>query len=306
MQRLTKQDYEAIAAYDYEKNPEAKAIIVVEPSYCDAALCICDSDKNVAAVNLWNGDNTCFEDELKDVLDFRSSEEDIKECIRKYYLTYQRVDNTVSGTQITASQLMELFNKSVGNELEMYLKAADKVLENEGIDTRKIRVIFAGNMARFFPPEAVARLHYSSAMPMMADNKYGHYEHTADAIEQGNRIIEKNKVKLIDGPVEWIVYKRTEGDETQEQRIRIAEDGESVENLRSPKYTSKVFAYNGDELTVSAAERIHKIFIEDNFFPDGFGMIRMGLQIENEKAFLIVDADENTIRNPINIKIKGE
>ena len=306
MQKLSKHDYEAIASFDYDKNPATKAIIVVDPSSCNVALCICGSGRNVEAVNLWNSDDVCFEDEFKDILDFRSSEEDIRETVRRYYLTNKCVDKTVPGTQKTASELMDMFNNSVGNELETYLTAADRVLENKEIDVNKIRVIFVGNMARFFPSEVVARLHYSSALPMMADNRYGYYDNTDAVIEQGNIIIEKNKAKLIDGPVECIVYKKTEDGESEEQRISIVDDGENAENLKSPRYTPKIFAYNGAVLTVSTAEKVHKFIIDDNFFSHGFGMIRLGLRIENDEAFLIVDSDENSRRNPISIKFKGE
>lgn len=306
MRRLSKQDYEAIAAYDGDKNPAARAVVVIDPSHCNSALCVCDAKRHFEAVNLWCREDICFEDEIKGTFDFKEHEDEIREAIRKYYLTDKCVDKVISGIQKTASALMEQFNKSVGEELETYLKLADRVLENEKIDPAKIRVVFVGNMARFFPAEAVARLHFSVALPMMADNKYGYYEDLAEATERGNAIIEKNKVKLIVGPVEWVVCSKGVDEDPEEYRICLAEDGESVESFAFPKYTPKVFACEGDELTVFVAGKLHKIVLSDSFFSSRFGMLRLGIQFEDEKAFLIVEADGRSERYPVDIKIKGE
>lgn len=308
MQRLSKQDYEAIAIYDCEKNPGSRAAVVIEPSYGSVALCVHTEKGKCEVANLWNSnsDMICFEDEIKSVYDYKVSETEIKDAVRRYYLTNKGVDSTVAGTGKKASEIMEHFNAGIGNTLNVFFDSADAALADMGMDSKNLRVLFVGNMAQFFPAEVVARLHYSPAMPMMPDSRYGFYEDTAAIVELGNAIIEENRTKHIDGPVEWLVLKRNSEGTPDKLKLLIADDGEKADDLKTPKYTPAVFACSGNELEVSIAGAVRNFTVPDGLLPGGMGMIRLGLQCEDEVFFLIVDANDKSERFPVNIKIKGE
>ena len=307
MQRLSKQDYEAIAMFDYEKNPESRAVVIIEPSYGSVALCVYTEEGKCEAVNIWNNsDMTCFEDEVKSIYDYKGCEEEIKNAIRRYYLTNKSVDPTAAETEKKASEIMEHFNDRIGNTLNVYVDSADAALADMGLDSKKLRVLFVGIMAKFFPAEVVARFHYSPAMPMMPDSRYCFYENVEAVVEQGNAIIEKNRTKYIDGPVEWIVLRRNSDGKPDKLKLLIANDGEKADDLKTPRYTPSVFACSGNELEISVEGNVQTFTVSDGLLQGGMGMIRLGLQYEDEAFFLIVDAIDKSERYSVNVKIKGE
>lgn len=305
MQRLSKQDYQSIAVYDCEKNPGSSAAIIIDPSCGAVALCVHKGKGQSEIANLWssNDDTVAFEDEIKSLYDYKSLESGIKSAVRNYYLTNKGMDLTVEGTQKKASEIMEHFNNRIGNTMSVFFDSADAALADMGIDPKRLRVLFVGNMAHFFPAEVVARFHYTPAMPMMPDPRYGYYEDVIAVADLGNSIIEKNRTKHIDGSVEWLVLKRNGEDRL---KLVIAEDEEQVDSLKTPKYTPSVFACSGNELEVSVAGTIQKFTVPDSLLSGGMGMIRLGLICEDDAFFIIIDSGDKSDRFPVNIKIKGE
>ncbi|MBQ5823930.1 MAG: hypothetical protein IIW48_03890 [Clostridia bacterium] len=308
MSMLSSRDYEAIVAYDHEHNPKYKAALVIEPSYRVVVLCVYDEKGNSQIKNIWGAgsDAVCFENEIKTEFDYVLYETEIKNAVRTYYLSNKCVDNMISEINRTASDVVNQFSNVVGNTLNVYFESADAVLSDAGIELQKLRIILVGGLANYFPAQVSVRLHYSSAMPMMPDARYGVYNEISDVIEKGLGIIDQKRTRFIDGAVEWSVFSDDGHGNIQRKKLTIAEDGTELDKLARPKFTSKVFVCGEDEIEISSAGSVRKFSVPERFLTDNMGTICLALQYDEEAFWLVVNSGGETEKYPIKVSVKGD
>ncbi len=314
MAKYNKQDFEAIAVYDYKKEANTQAAVVIDPEYSAVALCFYDSKGGIEASTLWNENNSVsiissMAKVNPDLEEWKASREAMKAALTDFYMTSQTMDSTAfSGSStLSASALMDLYKQCGGNELDNAVKSANAMLVERAVPLTNIRILLVGDMGAFFPAECIARLCFSPLMPMLPDNRFAVIPDTTIAIVSGNEIISNKKSKKLVDSVEWIIHKLDSQNQLVEYSVCLAEAQTPVDDFVSAVFKDDtVFAANNDQLTVKFNGAQQQLSIPAGFIPEGGALLQLGLVCENESFSLLLKSDRAIEKIPLNVNVRGE
>lgn len=310
MEKMTLTDFEAIAAYDYKQNPVYGAVLLIEPLHSSVVL-YAYGEKGAPTL-LFDRilDNPApVQNAIRDLGDWTAHTAAIKKGIQSYYKFGATTDVPIAGPECTASQLMHRYDGAAGNALENAFRGADAKLSAAGISEDKLRILLVGPMATFFPAEATARLHYSSAMPMILDVRYGTYPQIAEIIREGSEICAGLREKYVDGNVEWLLVQADGSGHPRTVSVTLAKDSTNVKDFSEPVFAPipGVLITTGDTVNLTVCGHHSQWPVTAQFLEDRMGMINLGLQYENEGFVLVMQnlVSGKTQRFPMDIKVKG-
>ena len=310
MANLKLTEFEAIAAYDAKQNPAYGAVLLIEPLYASVVLYAYTQGNLPTLLFQRILDNpTPVNNAIRDLGDWTAYAAPIKKAIQNYYKFGTNAEVSIAGLNLSASNLMLRYSSAVGNELENAFREADSALAEAGISEDKLHILLVGPMATFFPAEATARLHYSSAMPMLFDARYGTYPQVEEIVLAGAALCAQMREKFIDGSVEWLVTEAGSNYTLRTLPLILAKDSANVKDFATPVFapTSGVLATAGETVNLTVCGSHRQIPVTPQFLEDRMGLINLGLQYENDQFIIIM---QNTVSGknqlfPMDIKIKG-
>lgn len=308
---LIVQDYEAVAAYDREhSSAENKAVLILDTSSCAAALGVYQENGKPQIEGIWNPDaEATLEAQVNSTFAWSSHAADLKNAVRKYYLSERSVDPTVPGLDQSVSAIVHFCEEIVSGSLGIVFRSADSLLENLSISPMEMRILLLGQLSSFFPLEAAVRCHYSPAMPMMPDSRYQHYPDLDHVLREGRELLEQYTVKQIKDPVVWQIYQLQENQTTELNQIFLASPDTRTADLETPVYADlgEVFVCSGDMLTVYISGSQHRIPVPEELLQNGVGTVDLGLQYRDENFFLLIRSSRTSkvCEHPVNISLKG-
>lgn len=310
MNALKLTDFEAIAAYDALHNQTYGAGLLIEPLHASVVLYAYAQGNTPTLLFERILDNpTPVNNAIRDLGDWTAHTAPIKKAIQSYYKFGTNAEVSIAGLNLSASNLMLRYTSAVGNELDNAFREADSALAKAGISEDKLHILLVGPMATFFPAEATARLHYSSAMPMVFDARYGISPQIDGIISEGTELCARMREKFIDGSVEWLIAEAGANHTLRTLPLTLAKDSANVKDFAAPVFapTSGVLATAGETVNLTVCGSHRQIPVTAQFLEDRMGLINLGLQYENEQFMIVM---QNTVSGkkqlfPMDIKIKG-
>ncbi len=300
---MEKEQYEAIAAYDYSLRKAATTksafLLILNLNDIEGALCSVGEDGEVNIRELVASQGkaviysriaekikcneteayTLWREQLRDVN--RKLEAYIRNAERNYPVL-QTADSVLN-----CADLVEMFEQD-GNRIKDLLRAVEAMLRRNGVDEDDLRILLSGREASFAPAEYTVRSFFDTEAPWLADDRFVTLDPGTDPallVQLGESILQELGNRSFGHDIDVVCRVNIpNGNDMPEKLIKIIAKEQQIKSMNDSEYKVELFLTDRTKLTLLIdGERIDFSLRNRGIYE---GIYRVGLRMADKQPEL--------------------